>query len=58
MKRVALDVQSLALQEAARGEPEGEEPEEDLNDRLKRLVSSADVMLFMKGSPAAPGLKD
>ncbi|KAK7204554.1 thioredoxin-like protein [Myxozyma melibiosi] len=28
--------------------------EEDLNERLKKLVSAAPVMLFMKGTPAAP----
>ena len=33
-----------------------EEPveEESLNDRLAKLVSAAPVMLFMKGTPAAP----
>ncbi|XP_035675031.1 glutaredoxin-3-like [Branchiostoma floridae] len=29
-------------------------PKEDLNTRLKKLVSSAPVMLFMKGTPEAP----
>lgn len=28
--------------------------EEDLNERLQKLVSAAPVMLFMKGTPAAP----
>ncbi|XP_059157104.1 glutaredoxin-3-like [Physella acuta] len=27
---------------------------QDLNDRLKKLINSSSVMLFMKGSPAAP----
>ncbi|KAI8490326.1 Glutaredoxin 3 [Branchiostoma belcheri] len=29
-------------------------PKEDLNTRLKKLVNSAPVMLFMKGTPEAP----
>jgi Grx4 family monothiol glutaredoxin len=35
-------------------EDDEEEEEEDLNTRLKKLVSAAPVMLFMKGTPAAP----
>jgi Grx4 family monothiol glutaredoxin len=31
-----------------------EEPEEDINTRLAKLVKAAPVMLFMKGTPAAP----
>ena len=31
-----------------------DQPEEDLNDRLKRLINAAPAMLFMKGSPGAP----
>lgn len=30
------------------------ETPEDINDRLKKLVNAAPVMLFMKGSPSAP----
>ncbi|ODQ78798.1 hypothetical protein BABINDRAFT_9032 [Babjeviella inositovora NRRL Y-12698] len=30
------------------------ESEEELNERLKKLTSAAPVMLFMKGTPAAP----
>ncbi|KAF3941171.1 Glutaredoxin-3 [Dactylella cylindrospora] len=30
------------------------EPEESLNERLTKLVKAAPVMLFMKGTPAAP----
>lgn len=29
-------------------------PKEDLNSKLKRLINTEDVMLFMKGSPAEP----
>lgn len=31
-----------------------QKPEEDLNARLKKLINYAPVMLFMKGTPAAP----
>lgn len=31
-----------------------ERPGEDLNSRLVRLINTAPVMLFMKGSPEAP----
>lgn len=31
-----------------------DEEDEDINTRLKKLVSAAPVMLFMKGTPAAP----
>lgn len=34
--------------------PETEEVEEDINTRLGKLVKAAPVMLFMKGTPAAP----
>lgn len=34
--------------------PETEEIEEDINTRLGKLVKAAPVMLFMKGTPAAP----
>lgn len=34
--------------------PEIEEIEEDINTRLGKLVKAAPVMLFMKGTPAAP----
>jgi len=30
------------------------EPTVDLNERIKKLLSQADIMLFMKGSPAEP----
>ena len=33
---------------------EGEGIAEDINDRLRKLVSAAPVMLFMKGTPAQP----
>ncbi|PRT54002.1 Monothiol glutaredoxin-4 [Wickerhamiella sorbophila] len=33
---------------------EPEEAEEDLNNRLRKLISAAPVMLFMKGTPAEP----
>lgn len=33
---------------------ETEEIEEDINTRLEKLVKAAPVMLFMKGTPAAP----
>lgn len=38
------------------GAPEAaaEEVEEDINTRLEKLVKAAPVMLFMKGTPAAP----
>ncbi|KAK9366844.1 thioredoxin-like protein [Lipomyces kononenkoae] len=58
---------STAIQELSGLQPAGapthvtednakEEPtaEEDLNARLAKLVSAAPVMLFMKGTPAAP----
>lgn len=32
----------------------GDVPKEDLNERLKRLISAAPCMLFMKGSPQEP----
>ncbi|KAL4640179.1 glutaredoxin-3 [Arapaima gigas] len=31
-----------------------EHPQEDLNERLKRLINSASCMVFMKGSPQEP----
>lgn len=34
--------------------PETEDIEEDINTRLGKLVKAAPVMLFMKGTPAAP----
>lgn len=36
------------------GSTEETEPEESLNERLTKLVNAAPVMLFMKGTPAAP----
>ncbi|XP_064176837.1 glutaredoxin 3 [Anguilla rostrata] len=45
-------VQKLASSVApAKG---AEPPKEDLNDRLKKLISAAPCMLFMKGSPQEP----
>jgi len=38
----------------ANGNGNAEAEEEDLNTRLKKLVSAAPVMLFMKGTPAQP----
>lgn len=35
-------------------EEEHEETEEELNARLSKLINAAPVMLFMKGTPAAP----
>lgn len=32
----------------------GDVPKEDLNERLKKLISAAPCMLFMKGSPQEP----
>lgn len=41
--------QSVTIQE-----PKPQETPEELNARLKKLISSSPVMLFMKGDPAAP----
>lgn len=35
-------------------EPSGEESEDALNERLKKLTTAAPIMLFMKGSPSSP----
>ncbi|CAK9440957.1 uncharacterized protein LODBEIA_P48260 [Lodderomyces beijingensis] len=38
----------------AGSEPEPEESEEVLNERLTKLTTAAPIMLFMKGSPSSP----
>lgn len=45
---------SISTAEAATTNGEEEVEEEPLNERLKKLLSAAPVMLFMKGTPAAP----
>lgn len=45
---------SASTTEGSAASPPLVTPEERLNSRLKDLTSSAEVMLFMKGSPAAP----
>ncbi|ODQ65589.1 hydroperoxide and superoxide-radical responsive glutathione-dependent oxidoreductase [Nadsonia fulvescens var. elongata DSM 6958] len=50
----ATDTTAAAPIEEAESESEAEESEEDLNTRLAQLVKAAPVMLFMKGTPAAP----
>ncbi|KAM6951689.1 glutaredoxin 3 [Aplochiton taeniatus] len=47
-------VQKLSESAGGQGGPKGGAPEEDLNERLKRLINSAPCMLFMKGSPQEP----
>ena len=46
----ALPADPAAAGPVADAEPE----EEDINTRLEKLVKAAPVMLFMKGTPAAP----
>ncbi len=58
--RVELQLEAEALKRAAEGPTAvAEEPSDmeiDLNDRLRKLISAAPLMLFMKGSPGAPGI--
>ncbi|KAF3903943.1 Glutaredoxin-3 [Orbilia brochopaga] len=46
------DVDTSAV--ATADEPADTEPEESLDERLRKLVNAAPVMLFMKGTPANP----
>lgn len=47
-------IASLSKPPQTAAEEEHEETEEELNARLSKLINAAPVMLFMKGTPAAP----
>ncbi|KAH9917273.1 glutaredoxin [Fomitopsis serialis] len=47
-------IKALAQTDAAPAEPEKEETQEQLNERLRGLMSKDKVVLFMKGEPDAP----
>ncbi|KAG9127241.1 monothiol glutaredoxin grx4 [Ceratobasidium sp. 392] len=46
--------QNLAKSDKAPEAPVQEETEEQLNDRMRKLMNQSKVVLFMKGSPEAP----
>ncbi|KZT73451.1 glutaredoxin [Daedalea quercina L-15889] len=47
-------IKPLAQTDAAPAAPEREETQEELNERLRSLMTKDKVVLFMKGSPDAP----
>ena len=50
-----IQVKELAsVPENEEGDEIGDSNQVNLNERLKNLVVSSEVMLFMKGSPSAP----
>lgn len=49
-----IEDEELQLPEWATGNESDEDPKDLLNKRLKELIESSDVMLFMKGSPDEP----
>lgn len=54
--KLKLEMRTSILNDKSDSIPDNknDEPEEDLNTRLKRLINAAPAMLFMKGSPGAP----
>ncbi|KAH3684003.1 hypothetical protein WICPIJ_005026 [Wickerhamomyces pijperi] len=50
----ATNTSAPAPAQEAATQPQEEESEESLNERLQQLTNAAPVMLFMKGTPAAP----